>query len=321
MKAMILAAGHGIRLRPLTLERAKPAIPLLGKPLILIVLEKLEALGVTSSRINLHTLPETIEETLKLTQRNICEVSFSYEPYILGTAGGLKANESFFTDDTFLMVNGDIFFEFDLLKVIDFHVRNKAFATLALYSQQAPYQHTPIRIDSTYRIHSFPRSDQPSEKVGQAYTFTGVTVLSREIFGLIKPNGFSEIVADVYEPAIAKGFKICGYPIGGYWNDLGTPSRYLSTQREVFRRKKISPTRLIEEGAVVSEPNKIGPYVSIGQGSFIEEDCDIQDSILWEDCRVHRGCKIYHCILGRGVHLEGNFENKVITLNGEIQID
>ena len=321
MKAMVLTAGLGTRLRPLTLERAKPAIPLLGKPLILTIIEKLRALEVKECRLNLHTLPETIKRCFNLALENISGVSFSYEPQILGTAGGLKSNESFLTDETFLMVNGDIFFEFDITKVIDFHVRNDSLATLALWPQMPPYRHTPIRIDSSYRIHSFPRTGGPWQKDGQAYVFTGITVLSRDIFRLIEPNGFSEIVTDVYEPSIIKGLKICGYPVKGYWNDLGTPASYLATQKEVFEYSGISPSHIIDDGVVVHEPQRIGPYVSIGQGSIIEEDCQIRDSILWEDCCVRRGARIKRCIVGRGVCLKGDLENRVITLNGEIPLD
>ncbi len=321
MKAMVLAAGRGSRLRPLTLERAKPAIPLLGNPLVRTILEKLRAFGITEFRLNLHTLPETIKQCFDLVFENTSDVSFSYEPEILGTAGGLKANESFFKDETFLMVNGDIFFEFDISKVIDFHVRNDSLATLALWPQNPPYQHTPIRIDSSYRIHSFPRTRENSRNHGQAYVFTGITVLSRDIFRLIKPSGFSEIVADVYEPSITKGLKICGCPVQGYWNDLGTPARYLATQKEVFDYSRIRPPCVIGNGVIVREPERMGPYVAIGQGSVIEEDCEIGDSILWENCSVRRGARIRHCIVGRGVCLKGDLENRVITRNGEIPLD
>ncbi len=317
---MVLTAGRGTRLKPLTLERAKPAIPLLGKPLILTILEKLRTLGIKEFRLNLHTLPETIKRSFDLVREEIRDVSFSYEPEILGTAGGLKANESFLTDETFIMVNGDIFFEFDITEVIDFHVRNNSLATLALWPQARPYLHTPIKIDSSYLIHSFPRTGGPFEQDDQAYVFTGITVLSRDIFGLIEPNGFSEIVADVYEPSIIKGLKICGYPVNGYWNDLGTPARYLATQKEVFEYLSTSPYRIIGNGVVVPEPERIGPYVSIGERSVIEENCEIRDSILWEDCRVSRGSRIRHCIVGRGVCLNGDLENRVITLNGELPL-
>lgn len=315
---MVLAAGYGARLKPLTLERAKPAIPLLGKPLIVTIIEKLGDLGVTGFRINLHTLPETVKEVLGAKTEYI---SFSHEPQILGTAGGLKANESFLTDDTFIMINGDIYFEFDIRGAIDFHLRNNPLVTMVIYPQNLPYKYTPIQIDMDYRIHSLSRGGQFVQTNAQTYVFTGIAILSRKIFDLIPPNRFSDMVTDVYEPAIASGYRICGYPVEGYWNDLGVPSRYLSTQMEVFRKRRMNPSVFMADTTLVSEPQKIGSYVSIGARTIVEEDCDIRDSILWEDCHVRRGSKIRRCILGQGVSLKGQFKNQVITLNGEKSLD
>ena len=114
MKAMILTAGLGTRLRPLTLERAKPAIPLLEKPLVVRLITKLLRDDVTAFRLNLHHLPDTIETIFRCPQWADLAVSFSYESQILGTAGGLKANESYFHSGAFLMVNGDIVMDFPL---------------------------------------------------------------------------------------------------------------------------------------------------------------------------------------------------------------
>ena len=155
MKAMILAAGLGTRLRPLTLERAKPAIPLLGKPLIIRLIEKLMQQGATDFRLNLHHLPHTIENLFQSPPWDSLPVSFSHEPRILGTAGGLKANEAFFDQGTFLMVNGDIVLEFSLEEAIAFHRDRKALATLVLYPQQEPYRHSPIRVDDEGHFRHF----------------------------------------------------------------------------------------------------------------------------------------------------------------------
>ena len=157
MKAMILAAGLGTRLRPLTLERAKPAIPLLGKPLVIRLIEKLAQHGATDFRLNLHHLPRTIEDLFRIGPWDSLPVSFSYEARILGTAGGLKANEAFFDQGTFLMVNGDIVMEFPLEEAVAFHQQREALATLVLYPQQAPYRHSPIRIDEEGRSPQFQR--------------------------------------------------------------------------------------------------------------------------------------------------------------------
>lgn len=321
MKAMILAAGCGTRLRPLTLERAKPAVPLIGTPLIGIILKRLASMGISECRLNLHALPETIIAAVEEFPGTLPEVSFSLEPTILGTGGGLKQNESFFSEDIFVMVNGDIIFDFDIREVIEFHVRQGAIATLALFPQFPPYSYTPIRIDDENVIRSFPRLGENLSEEPPAYVFTGLAILASDIFGFIRKDIFSDIVTEAYEPAIASGYKVCGYPVNGYWNDIGTPARYLSTQKEMFRRSKANPAKFISESSSIRNPELLGPYVSIGKACVIEEDCVISDSIVWENCVLRKGSTIKHCIIGANMVVEGNFQNLVMTNNGEVTID
>ncbi len=321
MKAMILTAGRGTRLRPLTLERAKPAVPLMGKPLIALILKKLRTMGISEFRLNLHTLPESIREAIRAFPEIASNVSFSYEPTILGTGGGLSQNEPFFSEDTFVMVNGDIVFDFDIRPAIDFHIDNEALATLALFPQPAPFAYTPIRFDSNHIIRAFPRFEDQTSNGEPTYVFTGITVLSHDIFKFIRNGVFSDIVSEAYIPAIEKGFKICGYPVNGYWNDIGTPSRYLSTQSDLFLRCAIASSQILSKGASVMEPELIGPNVSIQAGCVIEEDCVIEDAMLWENCLVRKGSIIKHCILGQNMVAGGHFKNLVMTTNGEVSID
>ncbi len=321
MKAMILTAGYGTRLQPLTLERAKPAVPIMGKPLIALILNKLSAMGISEFKLNLHTLPETIKEAIREFPDITSNVSFSYEPMLLGTGGGLSQNEAFFSEDTFIMVNGDIVFDFDIRPVINFHKDSGALATLALFPQSPPFIYTPITFDSNHVIHSFPRFGDHTGMGETSYVFTGITVLSRDIFKFIRTGIFSDIISEAYEPAIKNGVKICGYPVNGYWNDIGTPSRYLSTQRDLFQRYAIDPPQVLAKGSSVREPELIGSNVSIQTGCVIEKDCIIEDSILWENCLVRKGSSIRHCILGKNMVVKGHFRNLVMTVSGDAPID
>jgi mannose-1-phosphate guanylyltransferase len=322
MKAMVFTAGYGTRLRPLTLETAKPAIPVLGIPLIARTLQKLASSGITHSRLNLHFLPDTIKQALESFKFDLLQISYSYEPQILGTGGGLKSNESFFDSKNFLTVNGDIFFDFSIEPIIDFHIKNRAMATLALYPQKHPYQYTPITIDSHYRIRSFPRSRLIKNDTGNSYVFTGIAVLSKDIFGLIKPDGYSDIISEAYENAIAFDQKIMGFPVNGYWNDLGTPSRYLCTQKTLFERYHWDPSIFVANNAVLGEDVELGPYVSVGSECLIGDHCRIQDSILWDNCHVGSGSTLRRCILGKGVSVHGYYHDRIITAaHGESSID
>lgn len=320
MKAMILAAGLGTRLRPLTLERAKPAIPLLGKPLIIRLIEKLVRCGATDFRLNLHHLPHTIENLFCSDPWGSLPVSFSHEPRILGTAGGLKANEAFFDQGTFLMVNGDIVMEFPLAEAIAFHKQREALATLVLYPQQAPYRHSPIRIDHEGRLRNFKGVWPGSSLRSETYVFTGVHVLEPEIFRFIPEGQFYEINDQVYLHALRHGMNIYGFPVDGYWNDLGDPKRYLEAQQAMFSRGvRTLPVHIAPE-AVLEDRVAFRPFVSVGPGCLLEHDCFVENSIIWDGVQVRSRASVRNSIIGANMTVEGDCCDKIVTRNGEISI-
>jgi NDP-sugar pyrophosphorylase family protein len=321
MKAMILAAGLGTRLRPLTLERAKPAIPLLGKPAAARLIEQLTLLGVDQFRLNLHHLPLAVQQSLESWLAAGAQISFSFEPQILGTAGGLKANESFFNDETFLMVNGDIAIDLPLAEAVAFHKARGALATLVLYPQQQPCRHFPVRIDKDGRLCNFKnaRSDAGDPTPG-SYVFTGVHVLETKIFDYIPPGRFYEINDQVYPEAIGCGERVLGFPLAGYWNDIGDPARYLEAQTDLMDRWGVSQGACISPDAKVAAGAQVGPYVSIGAGCVIEDDALVRDSIIWEHVRVEAGAEVCNSILAAGVTVHGSVRDRIVTRNGEAAI-
>jgi NDP-sugar pyrophosphorylase family protein len=320
MKAMILAAGLGTRLRPLTLERAKPAIPLLGKPLVIRLLEKLAQHGATDFRLNLHHLPRTIEDLFRDDPWDSLPVSFSYEPHILGTAGGLKANESFFDQGTFLMVNGDIVMEFPLKEAVAFHRQREALATLVLYPQQAPYRHSPIRIDEKGRFRNF-KGIWPGENPRpETYVFTGVHILEPEIFRFIPEGQFYEINDQVYLHALRNGMKVYGFPVEGYWNDLGDPKRYLEAQKATFTREASTLPVYISPDASMDDRVAFRPFVSVGPGCVLERDCFVENSILWDEVCVKSRASVRNSIVGANMTVEGDCIDRIVTRNGEVPI-
>lgn len=318
MKAMILAAGLGTRLRPLTLERAKPAIPLLGKPLVIRLIERLKAEGVSDFRLNLHHLPETVESVFESPAWSGGPVSFSYEQEIMGTAGGLKASESFFDQGTFLMVNGDIVMDFALSQVIAFHHERGAMATLVLYPQTKPYRHFPVRIDKEGRLVNFKNSRVTgAEPLREAFVFTGVHVLEPSIFEFIPPGRFYEINDQTYPDAIRAGKRILGFPVHGYWNDLGDPLRYLDGQRDLLERAGIDPPIYLSPDAEVAEDTSIGPCVSAGPGCRFERNVTCENSVLWDNVRLRKNTGVRDCIIGSEVTVESECRGRIITRNGE----
>jgi len=320
MKAMILAAGLGTRLRPLTLEIAKPAAPLLGKPLVARLIEKLEREGVSGFRLNLHHIPDSVEAVFRTPPWDDLPVSFSYEPEILGTAGGLKANESFFRDGAFLMANADIVMDFPLQDALEFHREHEALATLVLYPQEPPFRYFPMRIDQEGRLRDFKGMCPGGDLRPETYVFTGVHILEPRIFDYIPEGRFCEVNDEAYPAALAKGERIFGYPVEGYWNDLGDPARYLAAQKDLLLREGSKRQTFISADAHIAESAVVGPFVSAGKGCVIEPGGAVENSILWENVRIKSSAVVRDCIVGSNVTLEGYLSGKVITRNGEAQI-
>lgn len=319
MKAMILAAGFGTRLRPLTLERAKPAIPLLGKPLVVRLIQRLLGSGITAFRLNLHHLPHTVEQAFAAGPRAQLPVSFRYEPEILGTAGGLKASEAFFDNEPLLMVNGDIVLDFPLLDALAFHRSSGALATLVLRRQSPPYRFTPLRMDRDGRLCNFKGTTPPGKPGSDTYLFTGVHILQPRIFDFIPPGRFWEINDQVYPTAMAAGEEVFGFPIDdGYWNDVGDPSRYLQAQRDLLLRGQGHSLVCKSPEAHVVEPADLGPFVSLERGCIIEGETVVENAILWEDAKLKRSARVRNSVLGSGVTVDSHCMNKVVTRNGEM---
>ncbi|MEW6533041.1 MAG: NDP-sugar synthase [Thermodesulfobacteriota bacterium] len=321
MKAMILAAGLGTRLRPLTLERAKPAIPLLGKPLVVRLIESLMKSGIGEFRLNLHHLPRTIESIFDHDPWQKLPVYFSYEAEILGTAGGLKNNESFFIDNTFVMANGDIVMDFSLAEAIAFHHERQAMATLVLIPQQPPLTHYPIRIDHEGHLWNFKGTAPVGEPTDDVFAFTGIHILEPEIFDSIPQGRFWEINDEVYPGLLKSGKAIYGFPVEGYWNDLGDPKRYLQAQRDLFSQSGIHPSVQAAPEAQIDPRASVGPHVSIEAGCVVEANSSIEDAILWDQARVLSGASVRNAILGAGVVVQGSCHNRVVTRHGEIAIE
>jgi NDP-sugar pyrophosphorylase family protein len=232
MKAVVLSAGFGTRLRPLTNHIPKPLLPVGDRPLILYNLMLLKKYGITEVAINLHYHGEKIREALKDGRDLGMQILYSEEPEILGTGGGIKKVSRFLSDGTFLVINGDILVDINLDKVVEFHRLKKATATMVLREDPEVERYGKIEIDSKSRIRRF--LGQPAwqgEKLA-AYMFTGVHVLEPRIMEYIPSRGFSP-VTDAYLAMLKKDEKLFGYPMKGYWRDLGTPESYQQAKDEI----------------------------------------------------------------------------------------
>jgi NDP-sugar pyrophosphorylase family protein len=295
MKAMVLAAGLGVRMRPLTLLRAKPVLPVLDRPLIAFTLERLARAGVRDVVVNLHHLPETVTEALGSGRRFGLRIRYAHEPQILGTGGGPRAVRDFFGKEPFLLVNGDMFFELDLRKLVSRHRASGAAATLALRRLPDPRAYSTVVTDRRGRILSIAGKPVPAE--GTASMFAGVHVLDPRLLARL-PEGASDSVRDLYVPLLAERGLLVGLRQGGAWYDFGRPALYRDAQLRMLRDRGKQQV-LTGRGARIASSAVVRRAV-VGARSRVAAGARVASSILWEDTLIEAGAHVTRAIVTAG---------------------
>lgn len=294
MLAMILAAGLGQRMRPLTLVRAKPVLPVLNRPLLHWTLERLVAHGFTDVIVNLHHLPESVTAALGDGSELGLRVRYSREKKILGTAGGPRAVRGLFGAEPFLLVNGDVLFDFDLRALVESHRRTGARATLALRRNPDPREYGKVVTDRRGRILSL--AGRPGRARGTVSLFTGVHVVDPALLDRLAP-GPSGMVSDLYAPLVEEGGHLQGVRVEGAWYDLGRPRLYLETQLRLLRgssgaRGLVHPDARVARGAQLRRC--VVGAAAVGEGARLER------AILWDGARVEEGARVTDSIVVAG---------------------
>ena len=310
---MILAAGYGTRLWPLTIDRAKPAMPFMGRPLVGYMAEYLAGFGCREVAVNLHHRPESVRAALGDGSAFGVRLAYFDEPVILGTSGALDNARTFLARDTFVVVNGKLATNIDLGAALTTHRRTGALATLVLRRNVERERYTIINVrDGLYTgLGGFPASDKagdansvplsrengdsppssehesairnPQSAIESPLMFTGIHILEPRIFDYIPRGVFSDSITDVYPQAMRAGERIAAHVGAGYWYELSTARRYLDTSLALMRRE--------------------GRNVELGPGSHIETSAEVQDTVLWEDVRVEAGAHVRRAVLGAGVRV------------------
>jgi len=293
MKAMVLAAGRGLRMRPLTLLRAKPALPVLDRPLVHFTLERLARAGVREVVINLHHLPESVIEAIGPGRRHGLRIRYSREREILGTGGGPRAVREFFGREPFLLVNGDVFVDFDLRALAARHRASGALATLALRPLPDPRAYSSVVSDRRGRILSI--ASRPRGARGTVTMFASVHVLDPRLLERL-PQGPSDSVRDLYVPLLAEGASLAGVRCAGAWYDFGRPSLYRDAQLRMLRgRGQV----LIGSGARVATAAAVRRSV-LGARSRVASGARVERSVLWPEAVVEHGARVAGSIVTTG---------------------
>jgi len=297
MKAMILAAGFGTRLFPLTIDRTKPAIPFLGKPLVGYVAEYVAKFGFRDVIVNLHHQPNSVKKALGDGEKFGVKIHYTTEePKILGTAGALDNARHLLEDETFLIVNGKIITDIDISKAVETHKKSGALATMVLKENPKRERFTEVFLENNLikGFGDFPKPlDSRLSTLDSPLMFTGIHILEPRVFDYIPRGVYSDIVPTFYNPAIKNGEKIAAHITDGSWFELSTIPRYLEISLAMMN----------------------GANVFKGENCSISEDAQVKDSVIWDDVKIEDGVRLFKTIIADGVKIKRGeqFENVAIV--------
>lgn len=282
---MILAAGFGERLWPLTCDRTKPALPVLGKPLVGYVAEYLAQNGIKDVVVNLHHQPESVRQALGDGSQFGVRLQYVHEPVILGTSGALDNARQRLAGDTFVVVNGKLITDLDLKAAFRTHRERKALATLVLLRnpKHERFSMVETRDGLVSRFGGMPGPLSTDPNADAPLMFTGIHILESRIFDYIPRGVFSDSVTDVYLPAMAKGERIAAHVAAGMWYELSTLRRYLDISLALLRLQ--------------------GKDVYPGRNPAIAEQAEVHDAVLWDNVCLEKGAQVRRAVLGDGVRI------------------
>ena len=279
---MILTAGLGTRLQPLTEVRAKAAMPLAGEPIIRRIVRWLAASGVTDIVLNLHHRPETIAAVVGDGSDLAVRVRYSWEqPTLLGAAGGPRQALSMLDADTFLLINGDVLTDLNLTDLADAHDRSGARVTLALVPNRDRRRYGGVRLAHDGRVTGFSRRGDAEGP----YHFIGPQVVQADVFRSVAAGQPASSIGGVYDRLIERGpGAIHGFVSDTAFWDVGTPADYWSASW-AFIDAGLDDTR------------------AFGQRVHVDPAARVARSILWDDVEVSRGVVLDECLVTDGVRV------------------
>lgn len=328
---MVLAAGLGTRLRPLTEAWPKPAIPLLGQPLFRYNLALLRGAGVTAVGINTHHLPDVMRACAEAECRRAgLGLEAVHEPVIQGTGGGIRGLKHFLSGDDFLVLNGDILFSLPLGPVVEAHRACGAAATMVLLPMPAGEAFAAVEVDPAGVVRRIAGHGPGGERLAP-WHFTGVHVMSPAVFDFMRGGGPEDINREVYVRMLQAGLSVRGHMVSGYWSDLGTPSRYLAAQRDLlFGQVPLAPfgeadpfaglqrTQAgwispganasgaglagpvhLSSGATLRPGAKLGSAVHVAAGAEVGEGARLNRVAVFPDTHVRPGEELVECLAWR----------------------
>ena len=312
LRALLLAAGYGTRLRPLTDELPKPLLPVLGRPLLLRTLDALVDAGCEAAAINLHHLSDAIPAVVGDEHRGM-RIVYSREEPILGTGGAFLPLREFFAGcETALLVNGDSFCEWPLVELLARHRRRGGRVTLLLAGRPDPRPFGGgIGIDGTGRVRAI-RNEPRFGPVARRYVYAGAYALETALLARLPP-GFSDSMRDLFEPLLAAGGRIDALVTWKPWHDMGTPRRYLDAMLDLALRWHAGTDVWRGEGAHVAVDAALRRVV-VERGARVEAGAVVETSLLLPGAIIGSGSQLRNVVVGPNVELPAGREWSEVLL-------
>ena len=300
MKAMVMAAGLGTRLRPLTEFLPKPMVPIANRPVLHHLLNLLTQHDIREVGINLHAFPEMITAYFGDGSELGLSIRWSEEPELLGTAGGTKKLEEFWGGEAILVTSGDGLHDIDVTALLGHHQRTGALATLALKPVDDPSAYGVAILDRETKVLGFQEKPRPDEAKSDLAN-CGVYVIEPELLARIPEGAFCDFGEDIWPSLVNAGEPVYGYTTMAYWNDVGSLDelrnsildavrghvRIQMPGEEVMPGVWAEPGCFIHGSATVEGPVAFGPNVRIERGARIRGP-----AAIGADCRVGEGAAI-----------------------------
>lgn len=341
MKAVVMAGGEGSRLRPLTINRPKPMVPIANRPVMGHIIELLNQHHFNDIVATLQYRADDIQNYFGDGSNVDVEMHYSVEPRPLGTAGSVKFAEKALTGaDPFLIISGDALTDFNLTEIVNFHKRVGAVVTITLYHVPSPLEYGVIMVDGDGRIERFLEKPSWGEVISDTVN-TGIYVISPEVLEEIEPGTPFDFSKDLFPKLMKRGAPLYGYIANGYWTDVGNIAEYVRATGDLLAGKvnlgqvgrpmrdniyveddvEIAPDAQlfgpvylglgsrIKGGVVIHGPTCIHPYTIVDSGARIDR------SIVWRNAYVGEGTELRGAIIGQRCSLKSNavvFEGAVL---------
>jgi NDP-sugar pyrophosphorylase family protein len=304
MKAIVLAAGYGTRLSPLSNYLPKPLIPILGKPLLGHILHKLNRSGITDIGVNLHHHADLVRQFIAAQDPGL-RISLSYEPEILGVAGGIGAFREFLKDEPFFMLhNGDVLSTIPVDRLAVRYQEKRPLMAMVLHNHPA-YNNVSVAPDGT--ICDLRDTLRPAH-VARKLAYTGIAFMDATVLDFIPAQGPADLIPVCLDIIREGKHRIEALIVDGCaWRDVGTVQSYFEVHRELLSgRTELLPDmavpadgRFLAEDVTCEEGSQLRGFVSVGRRCVLKKNSIIENAILWDDVTIEEGVHIRDAIVGR----------------------